>query len=83
MQTEHDLTDSQKKAFEENEADFVELNKQMRSFGETASSRLATSGLHRDPNANDCLLCPCGQFQGAPGDKCTCGHQMTSHDGYY
>jgi hypothetical protein len=88
MQPEDDLTDDQKKAFEQNKADFTEFKKQLRSFTETANSRLAASGLHRDPatHPNRCLICPCTGFQGTPGDLCTntaCRHDMTSHDGYY
>jgi hypothetical protein len=83
----HHLTDAQKKAFEENRADFAKLKKQMRSFAETANSRLTASGLPRaDLHPNRCLLCSCTEFQGTPNDSCTtlnCGHEMTSHDGYY
>lgn len=83
MHTEPDLTDAQQKAFEQNRADFAELKKQMRGFAETANSRLDASDLRRDLNPNRCLLCSCSEFRGTPGDSCTCGHEMTSHDGYY
>ncbi|MFF3373880.1 hypothetical protein ACFYXF_13190 [Streptomyces sp. NPDC002680] len=87
MRSEDDLTDDQKKAFEQNEADFTELKKRMRSFAESANSRLDASGLHRGPGThpNRCLLCRCTAFQGTPDHPCTtynCHHDMTSHDGY-
>ncbi|MGW6793857.1 hypothetical protein [Streptomyces chartreusis] len=83
----HDLTDAQTKAFEQNQADFAELKKQMRSFAETANSRLTASGLAHGPglHPNRCFLCSCTEFHGLPDDRCTtlhCGHEMTSHDGY-
>ncbi|MFJ3508573.1 hypothetical protein [Streptomyces luteogriseus] len=84
MQPDYDLTNDQKKAFEENRADFAELKKQMLGFAEVARSRLAASGLHRGAETHPyhCFLCACTEFRGPPGDNCPCGHQMTSHEGY-
>ncbi|MGW6543360.1 hypothetical protein ACWGBH_10990 [Streptomyces massasporeus] len=84
MRSDYDLTDDQRKAFEENRADFAELKQQMLGFAEAAHSRLVASGLHRGPGTHPhhCFLCPCTEFRGLPNDDCPCGHQMTSHEGY-
>ncbi|GAB3002233.1 hypothetical protein GCM10023080_079890 [Streptomyces pseudoechinosporeus] len=84
MQPEYDLTDAQKKAYEDNKANFGDLEKQIRSFEEAANSRLAASGLRFDPDAPYCYLCPCHEFESST-TRCarsTCGHSMTSHHGF-
>ncbi|MEV0637001.1 hypothetical protein AB0I77_18980 [Streptomyces sp. NPDC050619] len=84
MQPEYDPADAQKKAYEENEADFSILEKQLRSFDETATARLAAIGRRFDPDAQYCYRCPCDQFEGTH-IRCardTCGHSMASHHGF-
>jgi hypothetical protein len=78
-------TDAQKKAFEENEADFRRFDEQISGIRETARARLENSGW--DPGQNDalpCLSCWCPGFEpGGPQGKCkrvSCRHQMIDHD---
>lgn len=61
---QYDVTDAQKKAFEENEADFRGFDDQLRGIRETARARLAKNGW--EPDRKDtipCLVCPCHDFQ--------------------
>ena len=85
MQPEYDLTDDQKKAYAENEADFAELEKQIRSLAETAKSRLTASGLRHGPGTEFyCYLCSCREFQGSDHQctRSTCRHSRLRHEGY-
>ncbi|WP_371661832.1 hypothetical protein [Streptomyces sp. NBC_00280] len=82
---QYDVTDAQKKAFEENEADFRGFDDQLRGIRETARARLAKNGW--EPDRKDtipCLVCPCHDFQqGGPQGKCkrvSCRHSFGSHD---
>ncbi|MFB7241956.1 hypothetical protein ACFCYX_05700 [Streptomyces populi] len=80
-----ELTDAQKKAFEENKAAFRELDEHRRSIQEAARARLTAHGW--EPGLEEhipCLSCPCPDFQhGGPLGTCrrsTCGHPLIDHD---
>ncbi|WP_327696869.1 hypothetical protein [Streptomyces sp. NBC_00459] len=82
---QYDVTDAQKKAFEENEADFRRFDDQLRGIRETARARLAKNGW--EPDRKDtipCLACPCPDFQpGGPQGNCkriSCRDSLISHD---
>jgi hypothetical protein len=82
---QHDLTDAQKKAFEENEGDFRRFDDQVRGIRETARARLLNNGWEPDPNSGmPCLSCPCPDFQpGGPLGTCkrsSCPHSLLDHD---
>ncbi|WP_369032347.1 hypothetical protein [Streptomyces adonidis] len=82
---QYDLTGAQKKAFEENEADFRKFDDRLRGTRETARARLTHSGWEPDPNGDiHCLSCPCPSFQhGGPQAKCkrvSCRHPFIDHD---
>ncbi|MBT2505174.1 hypothetical protein J7I98_04525 [Streptomyces sp. ISL-98] len=84
---QYDLTDAQKKAFEENEADFRRLDDQIRGVQETARTRLTNNGWEPEPDPDGgipCLACPCPEFQfGGQLGKCkrgSCRHSSGSHD---
>lgn len=82
---QHDLTAPQRKAFEDNEADFRRLDDELRDLRETARARLRTNGW--EPDSNDtqpCLSCSCPDF--VPGGtlgnckRADCRHALISHD---
>ncbi|MGV9453784.1 hypothetical protein [Streptomyces sp. NPDC003635] len=82
---QYQLTDGQKKAFEDNEAEFRKLDGQMRGVRESARARLSTSGW--EPDSSDgrrCLSCPCPDYQGGgPQGGCkrlSCRHPLLDHD---
>jgi hypothetical protein len=82
---QYDVTDAQKKAFEENEADFRRFDDQLRDIRETARARLTKTSW--GPDRNDtipCLSCPCPDFEpGGPQGKCkrvSCRHELGGHD---
>lgn len=79
-----DLTNEQKMAYAENEAALTNLETQVRSFQETAHSRLAAVGLHFEPDATYCFLCPCEEFIGADHqcDRVTCHHARHRHNSF-
>ncbi|GAA3866326.1 hypothetical protein GCM10023084_19480 [Streptomyces lacrimifluminis] len=82
---QYNLTDAQKKAFEENEADFRRLDDQLRGIRETARARLTSNDWEPDSNGTiPCLSCPCPDFQsGGPEGKCkrvSCRHSFSGHD---
>ncbi|KOG37158.1 hypothetical protein [Streptomyces resistomycificus] len=84
MQPTYGLTDAEKKAYAENEADLSTLEEQLRSFDKVANSRLAAIGRRFDPDAQYCYRCPCDQYEGA-SSRCardTCGHSRTGHHGF-
>ncbi|MFI2371609.1 hypothetical protein [Streptomyces sp. NPDC018833] len=82
------LTDAQKRAFQQNEADFAKLEEQMRSVEEAATARLSASGLEFDEDRRNCYLCLCSGFESSgsstrPSTRCAnCPHQMTRHAGH-
>lgn len=82
---QQDLTASQRKAFEDNEADFRRFDDELRGIREAARARLSTHGL--DPDSNDtqpCLSCPCPDFMpgGTLGNckRVGCPHSLLNHD---
>ncbi|MCL6736852.1 hypothetical protein [Streptomyces neyagawaensis] len=84
---QYDLTEAQKKAFAENEADFRKFDDQLRDVREAARARLRGSGWDPGPGSEDairCLSCPCPDFQaGGPQGKCkraSCRHFLIDHD---
>ncbi|WP_062646099.1 hypothetical protein [Streptomyces maremycinicus] len=82
---EYDLTDAQKKAFADNEADFRRLDAQVRGTQETARARLIAHGWGSDSEETiPCLSCPCPDFQpGGALHKCkrgSCRHPLSDHD---
>ncbi|MDQ0585147.1 hypothetical protein [Streptomyces rishiriensis] len=84
MEPRDDLTEDQKKAYAANEADFDGLEKQLRSFDETANARLTATARRFDPDAQYCYRCPCDQYEGIE-HRCardTCGHSRISHHGF-
>ncbi|MEV5203292.1 hypothetical protein [Streptomyces sp. NPDC053720] len=81
----YDLTDAQKKAFEENEVDFRRIDDHIRRIQEAARARLTNNGWEPDPDgAIPCLSCPCPNFQGGgPQGRCKragCRHPLIDHD---
>ncbi|MFB6894632.1 hypothetical protein ACFCX4_35705 [Kitasatospora sp. NPDC056327] len=84
---QYDPTDPQKKAFEENAAEFRAFDDRIRSVQDTARARLADSGW--DPGDDTqgtlrCLSCPCpgfefGGFQGRC-KRSSCKHAFINHD---
>ncbi|MDX2541478.1 hypothetical protein ACOT81_00940 [Streptomyces sp. WI04-05B] len=82
---QYDLTDAQRKAFEENEADFRRFDDQIRGVQETARARLTNSGWAVGQNDGfPCLSCWCPDFQaGGPQGSCkrvSCRHALINHD---
>lgn len=82
---QYDLTDAQKKAFEENEADFRKLDDQIHGIRDTARARLTDTDWEPDPDGDfGCLACPCPGFQvGGPKGDCkrpSCRHSLLNHD---
>ncbi|WP_055715757.1 hypothetical protein [Streptomyces torulosus] len=84
---EYDLTEAQKKAFGENEAEFRKFDDQLRGVREAARARLTDSGWEPDPGPGDtipCLSCPCPDFQpGGPQGRCkrpSCRHFLIDHE---
>ena len=83
---QQDLTAAQRKAFEENEADFRRLDDELAGIRETARARLRANGWE-PPDSNDtqpCLCCPCpGFLPGGTLNHCKrvgCPHLQTDHD---
>ncbi|MFF7841483.1 hypothetical protein ACFZC6_22140 [Streptomyces ossamyceticus] len=84
---EYDLTEAQKNAFEDNQAEFRKFGDQLRDVREAARARLTDSGWEPAPESEDairCLSCPCPDFQGGgPEGKCkrgSCRHFLIDHD---
>ncbi|MFB8237523.1 hypothetical protein ACFC58_13325 [Kitasatospora purpeofusca] len=81
---QNDLTEAQKQAFEQNEADFRNLDDHVRDIRETARARLTANGW--EPDSNDtrpCFSCPCPDLQVAAQGKCQrggCHHPIYDHD---
>ncbi|MFH0518584.1 hypothetical protein ACHBTE_15570 [Streptomyces sp. M41] len=84
MKSEYDLTDEQKKAYADNEAELGNIETQMRSIQDAANTRLAAAQLRFDPDGTYCLQCPCDEYVG-PNHTCgrrTCTHSRLSHNGF-
>ncbi|MGV9499539.1 hypothetical protein [Streptomyces sp. NPDC003642] len=84
MEPDTELTDEQREAYAENEADLGRLETHLRDVQGTATARLTTAGLTLDPDATNCLLCPCKEFK---GDTNLCGrpgcrHSRLRHQGF-
>ncbi|WP_020133997.1 hypothetical protein [Streptomyces sp. 351MFTsu5.1] len=82
---QQDLTVSQKKAFEDNEADFRRFDDELRGIRETARARLRAHGWDTDSDdTKPCLSCPCPDFLpgGALGNckRGGCPHSLLDHD---
>ncbi|WCE02532.1 hypothetical protein PGH47_43090 (plasmid) [Streptomyces sp. HUAS 31] len=82
---QYDLTDAQKKAFEENEAAFRRFDDQVSGVREAARARLTRNGWEPDPNGTrPCLSCPCPDLQlvDAQGNckRGGCRHPLGDHD---
>ncbi|MFE9928672.1 hypothetical protein [Streptomyces sp. NPDC005533] len=80
---QNDLTDAQKKAFEQNEADFRRLDDHVRDVQETARARLTNTGWPDSGDTRRCFSCPCPDLIVNAQGKCKrsgCGHPLTDHD---
>lgn len=78
MQPEKRITDAEKKAYKENEADFRRLDEQIREVRMAASSRLVAAGRDFNPDAQYCYRCWCEQYEGN-GGPCVCRHGFSNH----
>jgi hypothetical protein len=76
------LTETQKRAYAENQADFAKLDQQIRNVEEAATARLAASGLHFDEDATSCLFCYCTGYEGVSGACDNCNHGRLRHRGF-
>lgn len=82
-----DLPDELKKAYEQNRADFAELDRQLRSVQEAARLRLVESGHSFDRDAMYCYLCGCPDFiepEFGPSGECGrdyCHSSIAQHHG--
>ncbi|KOU56380.1 hypothetical protein ADK57_41975 [Streptomyces sp. MMG1533] len=81
---QYEITEAQKKAFEDNEADFRRLDDQMHGIQEAARARLIDNGWDPGIEGIPCLACPCPDFM-ADGQlgRCRrggCGHPFGRHD---
>jgi hypothetical protein len=86
MSSQVELPDEQKNAYEQNDADFADLEKRIRSVSETAVARLVSAGRFPEPpESTQCLRCPCTEFRSEPHHphECAdCPHSRTSHNGF-
>jgi hypothetical protein len=62
MAKQADLTGDQREAFQKNEADFAELDKQLQKVRDGARSRLREVGYEPD-ESQWCLRCACPNFE--------------------
>ncbi|CAM5398186.1 hypothetical protein [Streptomyces pilosus] len=78
MEPRTDLTDAQRAAFEQNEAEFAELESQWRAAREAAEARLRDADY--DPGGPlYCYRCTCSSFVPSDDDGNVCEREFCRH----
>ncbi|MEH0516908.1 hypothetical protein QBC31_40555 [Streptomyces sp. B21-079] len=82
MSLQGEVFDAVKQAYEQNRADYVELNERLQVLQETAATRLTQAGEDLSLHFFPCLLCECHGYSrdpAIPSTGCICNDPAHAH----